>query len=64
MKTAVALAGTVIFIVALVLMYIVFAGISSNADGNFAAFVTGLAGLLIGAIMAFFGFAYQPAETK
>lgn len=64
MKIAIALAGLVIFIAALGLMYVVFAGLTSNPDANFAALVAGLAGLLIGAIMAFFGFAFQPSKTR
>lgn len=71
LRQDVAISGVVIFFVALVLLYIVFAGgtlagfviTGSNQDANFVVFILGLAGLLVGAGMAFFGFAFRPPKS-
>lgn len=72
MKIEIAISGMIIFIAALFVIYVVFAGgtlagfviTGTNPDANFIAFVLGLAGLLVGCVMAFFGFAFHPPQTK
>ena len=62
----------IIFVAALIVIYVVFNGgtlegviiTGTNPNANFIAMVLGLAGLLIGSVMAFFGFAFHPPQSS
>ena len=66
MKREVAVLGVIIFIVALILLYVVFAGgtvsglviTGTNPDANFVVLILGLLGLIVGAVIALFGRAF------
>lgn len=72
LKRDIVASSMIILIAALFLLYMVFDGGSlgglvitgTNSNANFIAFALGLAGLVVGAGMAFFGFAFHSPHAK